>query len=235
MTILDDELAWAKKWGHLTVKELTARCEKAEARVEELERDIADLKTYGHRGHQTELAARDKEITELRRLVNCYQMIENGKVDHAAQCLKAARDTLAAFGMQAGVVKGQDGYSVTMTTEERQLAEAVADIDRLIADWPKSEVHKNEFEVHELEPETNECLTCKIDEQETEILRLSESLDVHKKMLADRDAQLKALWHSTACPFEYCIRTSKDEPLLKSIRERLGPPTDMCSCEGEKE
>lgn len=37
--------------------------------------------------------------------------------------------------------------------------------------------------------EADECPECRIDNREMEILRLSESLDVHKKMLANRDLQ----------------------------------------------
>jgi hypothetical protein len=49
------------------------------------------------------------------------------------EALIAARDTLAAFGKQAGWIPQQQGYSATMTEGEQQLARAVADIDAILA------------------------------------------------------------------------------------------------------
>lgn len=49
------------------------------------------------------------------------------------EALAAARDTLAAFQKQAGVIPGQ-GISATMTEAEVQVARAVADINRILAD-----------------------------------------------------------------------------------------------------
>ena len=50
--------------------------------------------------------------------------------------------------------------------------------------------------------------------------------------LADRDARIDALvddlcavWHAMACPFDHCERCIADEDRIKSIRDRLGPPT----------
>jgi hypothetical protein len=52
------------------------------------------------------------------------------EVARLTQSLVAARDVLAAFAKQAGVVQG--GYSATVTEVEAQVLRAVADIDQLL-------------------------------------------------------------------------------------------------------
>lgn len=48
--------------------------------------------------------------------------------------LVAARDVLATFAKQVGWLPDQHGYSTRMTDSEMQLARAVADLDRIIAE-----------------------------------------------------------------------------------------------------
>jgi hypothetical protein len=57
-----------------------------------------------------------------------------GADQHALrEALSAARDALAAFGKQAGWLPGQQAYSATMTDAEMKLAQAVVDIDQILA------------------------------------------------------------------------------------------------------
>lgn len=42
------------------------------------------------------------------------------------------------------------------------------------------------------------------------------------------ERELMALWHFSACPFDHCQRCIDDEEVIKGIRDRLGPPTDLC-------
>lgn len=193
---------------------------------------------------------------------------------HALQCLKAARDTLAAFGVQAGVVNGQDGYSATVTTEEQQVAQAVADIDRLIADWPAFDETECEAQSSGDILESLRVTQAKLDtaneqikaaaESRHNLLRYAESdrqedLDAPmsspewgvRDVIAnlrielnrrkgdpvtrlhnlcegfqeqddEREKELIALWHFSACPFDHCQRCIDDESIIKRIRDRLG-------------
>ena len=38
-------------------------------------------------------------------------------------------------------------------------------------------------------------------------------------------AEVQALWHFGACPFDTCERCIADEAIIKRIRDRLGPRT----------
>lgn len=55
------------------------------------------------------------------------------RIELLTEALVAARDTLAAFGKQAGWLPEQGGYSTTMTEAEYRLSEAVRSIDALLA------------------------------------------------------------------------------------------------------
>lgn len=55
-------------------------------------------------------------------------------VETLRHALAASRDVLAAFGKQAGWLPEQQAYSTRMTEGEQRLAEAVADIDRILND-----------------------------------------------------------------------------------------------------
>lgn len=52
------------------------------------------------------------------------------------EALVAARDAMAAFGKQAGWLPQQQGYSCTMTQAEKDLADAVASVDAILAAAP---------------------------------------------------------------------------------------------------
>jgi len=50
------------------------------------------------------------------------------------EALIAARDAMAAFGRQAGWLPSQQAYSCTMTQAEKELTDAVASLDRILAE-----------------------------------------------------------------------------------------------------
>jgi hypothetical protein len=71
------------------------------------------------------------------RRIDCWQcQCERSEATNQTlrAALAASRDAMAAFGRQAGWLPEQGGYSTRMTEPEKQLADAVASIDLLLAD-----------------------------------------------------------------------------------------------------
>jgi hypothetical protein len=122
----------------------TRRCEECGASAEEPRREepdrllrIAGL-VNGYHNDGTKLSAADTLAAIADVLGDPFDFSSSAVVVGADQhalreALSAARDALAAFGKQAGWLPGQQAYSATMTDAEMKLAQAVVDIDQILA------------------------------------------------------------------------------------------------------
>ena len=65
--------------------------------------------------------------------------------------------------------------------------------------------------------------------------KTSEEIEKDRDLLGKENRSLRielsALWHHSACPFDHCERCIADAPIIKGIRDRLGPPTNNRSGE----
>ena len=54
-----------------------------------------------------------------------------------------------------------------------------------------------------------------------------DDLAVLSRQLLRAREQLDALWHFSACPLDHCERCIRDEQIIRGLRGKLGPATDL--------